>query len=250
MRWFIGAAFLLLVAGVGCILHAQSYPIYSDPDAPGRISEELSSLPRDTRFKEWYSRLRAVETPHKRLSDLGRGLCAAGVGLLSASAFWRLYHRWARMRGWGVILTVWCALWLIRIPLTLWYYGLRQQRFDYPVWGDSIGAPVFSESFAWLIAAVVTSIVLHLLLIRRTLPSVIHFARPSSPYGWFRAIVIGCWLAVLGICVFSGVPDGDEGVVLSSIMASVILLAILSAPELPRLDEPFSATAQPAGNDA
>ncbi len=250
MRWFITAAILLIVAGAACVLYSQSIPVYSDADAPSRISSELASLPRETRFKEWYSRLLAFETPHKRFSDVGRGLCAAGVALLASLGLWRLYHRSARARTVAAVLTIWSALWLGRIPFTMWYYIVRQQRFDYPAWGDSIAIALFSESIAWFVGAVLSSLILRLLLIRHPLPAAIRLVRPSSAYGWVRAVFIGCWLAALALCVFEGVSDGDEGVVLASTIASVILLAFLSASELSRPNEPTNEAVQPAANGA
>ena len=250
MRWFIITAILLLVAGAGCVLYAQSFPIYSHADAPSRISNEIGSHPKETRTEEWYARLHAVETPHKRLSDLGRGLCAAGVGLLAAAGLWRGYLRWPEMRSAGVLLALWFALWLVRIPFTFWYYGLRQQRFDYPIWGDSIAIPVVSESIAWVVGAVVTSIMLRLLLVGHSLPVTIRFTRPASAFGWLRAVVIGGWLALLGVCIFSGVSDGDEGLALTSTIAAVILLLFLSASKLTRPDEPSTPDAELATDGA
>jgi hypothetical protein len=229
MRWFIIAAILLIVGGGGCIVYAESFPVYSDEHAPSRIADELESLSRDTRFKEWYSRLRSFETPHKRFSDVGRGLCAAGVGLLASTRLWTLYHRWPRTRSVTVLLALWSALWLMRIPFTFWYYSLRQQRSDYPWWGDTIVIRIASESFSWVIGAVVSSVILRLFLIGYRLPATIRLVRPVSPYGWFRTVFIGCWLAILGEGAFWGVFDGDEGTVLTSTIASVILLVFLSA---------------------
>lgn len=229
MRWILLIAAVLILAGAALIVSAVRLPVYTDANAPERLSRELETRPRETRFKEWYSRLPAYETAHKKLSDCGRGLVAAGAGLLLAVGIWTLYHRFSWMRtGWAVFI-VWILLWVARIPFTAWYYGLRQQRFDYPVWGDSIAIPVVSESITWIAGAVISSLVLAALLYRHPLPRAIRIARPHSVLGWIRAVVIGCWIAILGLCVATGIPDGDEGIVLTATAASVILLAFLSA---------------------
>jgi hypothetical protein len=237
MRIAIAVAILLILAGGGCLLYSNSFPVYPDQKTRWELANELENLPRETRFVEWYSRLRALETPHKRFSDLGRGLSAAGAGLLGATAFWVLYHRHRLMRQVRTIFVLWWGLWLVRIPLTVWYYILRQKRGDYPWWGDSIGIGIFGEWIAWLIGAVVSSIVLRLMLARHPLPDAIQLTRPVSRYGWVRAIFIGAWLLFLANGVFWGVPGGDEGAVFTGIMASVILLAFLSATEVRTVSE-------------
>lgn len=237
MRWLISTLIVLILAGVGLVIYATSLPVYTDAAAPERLSSELEAQPRETRFKEWYSRLRTYETPHKKLSDFGRGLCAAGVGLLLASGVWILYHRFPRMRTTWAVFLLWLALWATRIPFSMWYHGVRQRRFDYPVWGDSIAIPVFSESLTWIAGALISSLVLAVLLIRHPLPTRIRVFRPSSAYSWTRAAFLACWIAILGLCVASGIPDGDEGMVLTAVIASVILLAFLSAREVRSTDK-------------
>jgi hypothetical protein len=97
---------------------------------------------------------------------------------------------------------------------------------------------------------VVTSIFLRLLLVGRSIPATIHICRPSSAFGWFRAAFIGGWLALLAACIISGVPNGDEGMVLTSTIAPVILLIILSAPEHPSANASPSTATEPAPNAA
>jgi len=71
----------LLCCGVALVIASLSMPVYTDPEAPSRISMALSEAPREVRFKEWYLQLKAFETPHKSISDLGRGVIASGIGL-------------------------------------------------------------------------------------------------------------------------------------------------------------------------
>ena len=233
MRWFFIAAILLIAVGVGCLLYARSFPIYSDPGIPERLSNELQSLPRETRFKEWYSRLQSFETPYKHFSDIGRGLIAAGIALLASTGLWFAYHHWHHVRTVAAIFAIWLVLWLGRIPFIMWYYGVREERFDYPVWGDSIGLPIVTESGACFIGAVLSSILLLVLLNRYSLPATIRLQWPLSAYGWLRAAFIGIWIVILFVNVVCGVIDGNEGLVLSCAVATVILMAFLSASRLP-----------------
>lgn len=236
MRWLISISLVFILSGAGLVLYAMSLPVYTDAAAPERLSSELETKPRETRFKDWYSRLHDFETPHKKLSDFGRGLCAVGVGLLLAKVVWGLYHRSKSMRSLWAIFLLWLALWAVRIPFSMWYHELRQMRFDYPVWGDSIAIPVMYESLTWIAGALISSLVLAVLLIRHPLPVSISAVRPDSACSWIRAVFLVCWIQILGFCVVSGIPDGDEGMVITSIVASVILLAFLSARKAPSID--------------
>lgn len=231
MRWSVTISILLALVGFGLLIYSASLPVYTDPEAPARLSQELAEVPREARFKEWYSRLSTYETPHKKFSDYGRGLIAAAAGLITASGFLVLYARRAWLRSILGVFGVWLGAWAARIPLSMWYYGVRQKRFDYPVWGDSIAIPVFQESFAWLLGAGVSSILLGLLLLRHPLPAHLQLVRPISIVGWVRTIILILWVAVLLLCAFSGIPDGDEGMTFSCLVASAVLIVFLSASE-------------------
>lgn len=243
MRRLTSVSYLLIIIGLIFTGYATTIPVYTDSKAPERLSAELGNKPRDTRFREWHAQLRAYETPHKRLSDTGRGLVAAGAGLWLACGFWRLYHTRPGMRRAGTILTLWLALWAIRIPLSYWYYTIRFERFDYPVWGDSIGIPIISECVAWIAGAALSSLALGVLLSRRPLPDRIRFVRPRTGGNWTRAIFLWAWLALLGFCVVEGLRYGDEGMILPPLVAGVILLAFLGAPAVSTAEEEGSACA-------
>lgn len=231
MRWPVTIAVLLALVGCGLLIYSASLPVYTDSKAPSRLTLELAKAPRETRFKEWYTRLRTYETPHKKVSDWGRGLIAAAAGLATASGFLVLYGQQAWMRSLSGIFGLWLGAWAIRIPLSMWYYAIRQMRFDYPGWADSIAIPIFQESLAWILGAGISSIVLRLLLIRHPLPARIQLVRPHSIFGWVRAIILLLWLAILLFFVFEGIFDGNEGMTFSGLVAAAILIVFFSAPE-------------------
>jgi hypothetical protein len=241
--FLISISMLLVVAGASLLIYTAKMPIYTDKTAPDRLSAELEPSPgdlqkeEDARFNEWFSQLRTYETPYKKLSNLGRGLFAAGIGLLFADGFWVLYHRFPWMRTTRAVFLVWLMLWAVRIPLSVWYYSVREQRFDYPVWGDSIAIGIFGDWITWIIGAALSSLVLAALLQRHKFPDRITLVRPSSILGWLRAVFFACWIAFLANCLIFGIPEGDEGAVLTSMVATVILLVFLSADEVQKSDK-------------
>ncbi len=232
MKWLLMISGFLIVGGAVLAAYAQTLPVYTDEGAPGRLSLKLADLPREKRFAAWYSELKQFETRHKSLSDFGRGLAAAGVGLALATAFLAAYKRYNWMRKVYTILLIWMGLWAVRVPLSFWYYGLRQRRFDYPTWGDSIAIGIISEAVAWIIAGALSALLLALFLIRHPLPDDLALQLPRSVWGWIRAGLLGLWLVLNAVCAYEGVVDGNEGMALTCLVSGAILLLLLSAGEI------------------
>jgi hypothetical protein len=118
------------------------------------------------------------------------------------------------------------------VPFSFWYYSFRQDRFDYPPWSDAILIPIFQESVSWIAGAVVTSVTLYLLLRGRALPDRITWSMPNSRREWIRAAFLGCWIALLCQSILFGIPDGDEGAELTSVIAVVVLVVVASAQRI------------------
>ncbi len=143
-------------------------------------------------------------------------------------SLWFAYHRYRIVRGFTPLLLIWISLWALRIPLSSWYYEVRFRRSDFPHWGDSIGIGIYSESIIWMFGALVSTAILFVLRIGRSLPDQIRIQKPDTVYSWLRSIVFGLWLALNALCVGTGLPDGDEGLVIGPIVGSVVLLAFWS----------------------
>ncbi len=234
---------LLCIIGGTLIAYAKTLPVYTDEDAPSKLSRELQQLPREERFSEWYSQLSTFETPHKRLSDFGRGLLATGLGLTSVMAWFHFYGRMPWLRKKWIVFAVWIGVWGIKIPLTWWYYIVRQNRFDFPVWGDSTAIPIFQETFAWILGAIASSILLMLLSIRHQLPNSLGFHKPSSALEWLRVAFLALWFLATLFCIHSAVIDGDEGMAFSSPLFASILYLFLISNKLNKAKEPTSDNA-------
>ncbi|HEX5444450.1 MAG TPA: hypothetical protein VFW87_11495 [Pirellulales bacterium] len=215
--------------GIGLVLYSSSMPYYTDRDAALRLSAELKDAPREIRFKKWYARLPTYETRRKALSDWGRGCLAASAGLLCTVIVWSYYHSSRQMRTVRALLALWIGLWIIRIPLDNWYYQVRAERHDYPPWGDSIAIPLAGNAFVLMIGAAGSTVMILLFIAGRRLPDKICIGKPRSALGWMRAGLIFLWLGVLGWGVITGIPDGDESMIFSEIIASLVLLIVVGA---------------------
>ena len=221
------SAALILGVVLWCI--GASMPIYTDPQAPERLSLELKDHPREVRFGEWYSGLKRVETQHKQLTDVGRGLMAFALGMVLCVGIASFYQHYSGASQITFVVISWLAVWALKIPFSGWYYGLRQKRFDFPVWGDSIAIPVMSETFTWIVGAVVSGLALLSLMYRHRFSASLRPSMPIGVWAWTRCLALGVWLLLILFCVVSGIWDGDEGMVISCLGAIPLILAVLSA---------------------
>lgn len=220
-----------LLSGLAVFFSGNSLPVYTDPKAPEELSHKLEDLPREERFSQWYEQLAQHETSHKRLTDLGRGLIALGLGVSIGALFLHLLPKTNGKRAGVWIAAFWTILWAIKFPLTMWYYSVRQSRFDYPVWGDSIAIGVFQDFIAWGLGFIALSILLAVLMIRHQFPVSVALRSPDSGWGWLRTIGLWLWIFLLIACILPAIRDGDEGMALSCTAAIPVILLALSALE-------------------
>jgi len=98
---------------------------------------------------------------------------------------------------------------------------MRQDRFDYPVWGDSIAIPIFQESIAYVILGIVGLIILLPIL------AFVKFPAPlwnwSSSHKWFSSI-ISVVFGIPAVLVLLGLPSGIR----RGEFGEIVLLAVLS----------------------
>ena len=224
-------AAVILLSGLAVFFSGNSLPFYTDPKAPEELSHKLEDLPRDERFEQWYQQLAQIETSHKRQTDLGRGLVALGLGISIGVLFlhWLPKTNGKRVGIW--IAVFWTILWGIKFPLTMWYYSVRQSRFDYPVWGDSIAIGVFQDCMVWVVGFIAFSILLAVFMRRYRFPVSVALRSPTGGWGWLRTIGLWLWMVLLAACILPAIGDGDEGMVLSCTAAVPVILLALSAPE-------------------
>jgi hypothetical protein len=214
---------LLLVVGLGLFSYAQTMPVYTDPDAPRRLSAELMLYePHEERFTQWHARLKQYETPQKRLSDTGRCLVGMAAGL------WLSRMILGKIRSQSGLLAAWMGLWLLRIPLSWWWYTLREDRSDFPNWGRSPSFSMWVEFLLWPVAGVVTLLILLPFLGNRHIPGRFVLRKPAGAWNWIRTGILWLWVAALLWLVGEGVYYGDEGTVTACLGAVAVLLRILS----------------------
>lgn len=239
-HWKIFVIVLILGIGAGLYVYGQSFSVYTDMNGPNDLARIYDDTPDESRTQKWFEELAKIETPHKRYTDLGRGLMALAAGLGFA---WRLawkYERKSLDGKWVYLQRAWFGLWLLRMPLIVTYYVLRANRHDYPWWADTIAIPIFSGWISMIVGHEVSVRILRRGLRGNVLPGRIPWRFPPGSWRSTRFALVALWLVVLLGLVVWGVMDGDEGLVIACTGAVPVLLAFLAAS--PKLREMAVAT--------
>ena len=219
----------LLVVGIALASYSFSLPRYHDEEkkyaferdcAEGKIAKEV-----------YYEEVDQLITPKNRLMDSGSGLVLFSL-LMLAFLFVSKIHVWSDF----LKLTTkkkpfYCiasnlAL-LLMIPGTFWYYSYRGSRGDYPMFADSIGIPIITQTVVFLIMLIPLNLFLILALIRSQMPASLLYRRKSRRA---RSIV---WEVVFGLCLLlnifflvMSIVDGDHVSVLVELFFVYVLFSL------------------------
>lgn len=194
----------------------------------GNLSARLRDKPRDVRFREWYEERAKLDTPRKALNDAGAGLItlAATLAVLRLLTGFPLPDSRSPKWRWLFIAVYLTAL-AAQVPSSFWYYGLRQSRFEYPTWGDSIIIGVFQTFMASAIFAVVGCLFWWPFLARSRFPSEL-FVWPGNQIR-FNVIVslgFGAFTALSLIAVPFDIRDGNLGGILMAFVLAYLFLSV------------------------
>ncbi len=244
------SSIICLLAGFALQWHALTLPVYTDPGLREQLTKELADKPDEDRTREWFVRLGAVETPHKKLWGLGAGLCGLGCGLMIACAVWRRYRRALPGRRAGLFGGVWLGVLALKIPLSLCQYVYLQVRGDYPWWADIIMIPIVFEVMGLIFAGGLSSMLIRLTMKGREWPDDLHLRWPTSILGWLRFGLLTAWPLFLTCCAYDGVKYGNPGDVIACVSVMPLFLAVLCArPEKCVDSEGVSVQASAHNND-
>jgi len=111
MKGSLIIAVLLVVGGICGWIYASAIPVYTDPDAPGRLSLKLGELPSKEGFRAWHEELPKFETKHKMIADGSRGSIALGIGMAIAAGILYAYKQHPSVRRKDSLFFFWMGMW-------------------------------------------------------------------------------------------------------------------------------------------
>ena len=160
------------------------------------------------------------------LSDTGTGLLALAfvLGVLKLSTGFPLRGSRTPNRRWQFIVIYLFTVATI-IPNSFWYFGLRQMRHEYPLWGDSIIIGIFYEILGCALLAVIGGLLWWPFLANSRFPAPLFaWPRKQPVFNTIVTIVFG-GLALLFLFdnKFGSIRGGD----ISGVWLSIVLVYLL-----------------------
>lgn len=219
---------LFLATGVGLYVWGLRYPWFSVPeDEVWNLSARLESKPRDQRFREWYTELEKLETPRKSMQDAGQGLICLSfmLGVLRLTSGFPLKDAKTPRWRW-LFVAIYLAALAVQVPASIFYYGQRQARHDYPTWGDSIVIGIAQTAMTAIVFAVIGCLIFWPFLARSKFPSHL-YAWPVNQMRFNLIVTIGFGLFA-SLCLYSIPRDVMDGSIGAIIMAVVLIYLFLS----------------------
>lgn len=219
----------IALAGVSMLGWSLRYQWYTVSEREiGELSARLADKPREDRFREWHAERSKLETPRKMLNDTGTGLVAlaAVLGLLRLLTGFPL--RDSRTPKWRwLFIVIYLAALAIQVPGAFWYLGVRQSRFEYPTWGDSIIIGIAQTFMTCVVFAVIGCLLWWPFLAKSRFPAAL-FAWPTRQRR-FNLIVTFFFggFAVLSLySTVSEVRDGNVGGIFMAVVLAYLLLSV------------------------
>lgn len=155
---YVAFLLILAVAGMGYILSSIRQPWYPE-EAVKELVIRTEGLSGNMRNQEWWTGRSQLISPRVRYTDFGLGLIATsgmlgfllhigGVPLRDAHSPKNRVH----------FIVIYLSAIGIQCLTSPFYYGLRQHRFEYPPWADSMGIPISVEFTACIFIAILGSL--------------------------------------------------------------------------------------------
>lgn len=218
---------LLLVIGVVMVFYSCFLPKYENADKKEQLEWDCMEgrIDRDT----YYEEVGKLTTSKNEWMDLGSGLAAFSLVMLvllfaSRTTTWGDFQKLMTKKK----LFYWIAnnlALLLLIPGAFWYYSFRGARGDYPMFADSIGIPLYSETVTMLVLLIPLNLFLLLTLTRSKMPAqLLYWPQHHNARSVVWEVVFGLCLLVTVFFLVTSIVDGDPvSVIVNTFFVYVIL---------------------------
>ena len=230
-------AFILLSIGIGLTVYSIKLPYFTNLALKEKLEMDANTqiLTNSQNHKSftnnYYTQIEKIRTAKTTYFDLGTGIITASLCVIfflfsfritSANDFKKL-----KFLKKNQIFIFYPAIWLLMIPGSFWYYSLRGERGDYPIFADSIAIPIFEN----IITIIIGLIGLVVFLIFTTLKSkfpVFIFIKANNYTNTIVAkdILWGLLLLVNILCFVLFVIGGDHVSIIVNIFFTHLILTL------------------------
>jgi len=230
---------LILAAGIALTVYSEKLPYYSNLLLKEKVEEETNDkILSDPNRKDiekaeenYYQSVEKLKTQKANYFDLGSGIVVASIVIIAFLLKFRI-RRLADLKNLKSVNKSWLYLisipvWLLLIPGAYWYYTLRAERGDYPMFADSIAIPIF---YSFIVVAIGFLLFLPFLVIsisKSQLPTFI-FIKPEK-YDSISIVRESFWGILLLIdlaSLISFIIDGDHVSIIVTLYFVYLLLTL------------------------
>ena len=220
----------MLAVGVAMIVFASlRYDWYTvSKDEAWQLSARLQDLPHAERWTQWYMERPKLETPRKRMVDCGSGLVALAVMLGAFFVTTRFPSAKAVTPQRRLFLVLfYLGAFAVQTPLSLFVLGMRQHRFDYPTWGDSIIIGVFNTLICSVVLGGIGLIILLVVLAFAKFPAPLWvWSSERKIFSTVISVMFGIPVILALLLLAVSVPYGHLGEIVLTTMFIYLFLSL------------------------
>jgi hypothetical protein len=228
---------MVIVVGIGLTLYSLTLPYYTDPAMKEKLESEANQqiLANSADYhkikKDYYTKVKSLTTNKNIYFDLGSGIATAALCLIAFVFAFKINSAsdLANIKSLNkpLLFTLAIALWLLLIPGTFWYYSLRGERGDYPMFADSIAIPIMENVVTIVIGSLFLVTFLFITTYKSTFPTLL-FIKPITYNGYFKLKEV-LWGFLLLFNVFAlilFVTSGDHVSIVVNIFYTYLIIAL------------------------
>ena len=154
--------------------------------------------------------------------DCGSGIVMLAVMLGALFATTRFPSSKAGTPRWRLFLVLfYLGALVVQAPLVMFVLGMRQRRFDYPVWGDSIGIGIFQTCTTTVVLGGIGLVLLLVTLAFVKFPVTLWvWSSGHKVFSTLISVAYGILIAFVLLLLVGDVPMGKLG----SIVVDVVLI--------------------------
>lgn len=204
------ALLLLWLLGVWLFLYSQTLPLHWNQNILDGIvaSDHIDTKLYYEKEKEWRT--------YKLLTmDIGSGLILTSITLLVFFAYFRIQTfsdlKKLKTLDKSKLFILSNIAYIMELPGDYWYYYFRLERWDYPVFADSLGIPLRDELLIFGVCFTIFEIFLLLMLYRTHLPTkLFYFPEQYTLWKILWEIFFTLFLLLSFVDVFLSIISGDH----------------------------------------
>jgi len=232
-----GIITIILIVGIGLTLYSLTLPYYTNPTLKEKLESDVNqqiladSKSYNTIKENYYAQVDKLRTKKTTYFDLGSGIATAAICLIPFLFALKINKisdfNDVKSLNKPLLFAIAIASWLLLIPGTFWYYSLRGERGDYPMFADSIAIPIMYNVISIVVGSLFLVAFLFITTYKSSFPTLL-FIKPVTYNGYFKLKEV-LWGLLLLFNIFTlilFVIGGDHVSIVVNILYTYLIIAL------------------------